>query len=47
MAHYNLTTPLSSEDTKKLVAGDTVLLNTSKARRSYRQCRTDNELSYG
>lgn len=27
MATYNLTTPLTSEDTKKLVAGDTVLLN--------------------
>jgi len=27
MATYTLTTPLTSEDTKKLVAGDTVLLN--------------------
>ena len=27
MATYRLTTPLTSEDTKKLVAGDTVLLN--------------------
>ena len=27
MATYSLTTPLTSEDTKKLVAGDTVLLN--------------------
>jgi len=27
MAQYSLTTPLSSEDTKKLKAGDTVLLN--------------------
>ena len=27
MANYTLTTPLTSEDTKKLVAGDTVLLN--------------------
>ncbi len=27
MATYKLTTPLTSEDTKKLVAGDTVLLN--------------------
>lgn len=27
MATYTLTTPLCSEDTKKLVAGDTVLLN--------------------
>jgi fumarate hydratase subunit beta len=27
MATYSLTTPLRSEDTKKLVAGDTVLLN--------------------
>ena len=27
MASYTFTTPLTSEDTKKLVAGDTVLLN--------------------
>jgi len=27
MANYTLTTPLTSEDTKKLQAGDTVLLN--------------------
>ena len=27
MAQYTLTTPLTSEDTKKLKAGDTVLLN--------------------